>query len=67
MKINTLKLTNFRCFDQAAFDLDDRITLVVGDNAKGKTTILEGLSVAMGGFLLGVPHSYVGVTKQAFV
>ncbi|KEQ18531.1 AAA family ATPase [Endozoicomonas numazuensis] len=67
MKINTLSLENFRCFEQAKFDLDERITLIVGDNAKGKTTILEGLSVAMGGFLLGVPHSYVGVTKQAFV
>ena len=69
MKINTLKLNNFRCFDQAKFDLDDRITLVVGDNAKGKTAILEGLSVAMGGFLLGIPKSYTshGAMKQAFV
>ncbi len=67
MKINTLSMENFRCFEHAKFDLDERITLIVGDNAKGKTTILEGLSVAMGGFLLGVPHSYVGVTKQVFV
>lgn len=67
MKINTLSLENFRCFEQAKFNLDERITLIVGDNAKGKTTILEGLSVAMGGFLLGVPSSYVGVTKQAFI
>ena len=67
MKINTLKLNNFRCFEQAVFDLDERITLIVGDNAKGKTTILEGLSVAMGGFLLGVPHGYDGGAKKAFV
>ncbi len=67
MKINTLKLNNFRCFEQAEFELDERITLVVGDNAKGKTTILEGLSVAMGGFLLGMPHAYDSGAKKAFV
>ena len=42
------------------------MTLIIGDNAKGKTTILEALSVAMGGFLLGGPNSYVGETKKAF-
>ncbi len=67
MKINTLKLNNFRCFENSEFDLDDRVTLIIGDNTKGKTTILEGLSVAMGGFLQGVPVSYAGDTKKAFV
>lgn len=66
MKIDKLRLTHFRCFEEAEFELDKRMTLVIGDNAKGKTTILEALSVAMGGFLLGVPNSYVGETKKAF-
>ena len=66
MKIDKLRLSHFRCFEQAEFELDPRVTLVIGDNAKGKTTILEALSVAMGGFLLGVPNSYVGETKKAF-
>ena len=66
MKIDKLHLTHFRCFEKANFELDKRMTLVIGDNAKGKTTILEALSVAMGGFLLGVPNSYVGETKKAF-
>lgn len=67
MNIKTLTLNNFRCFEQAEFEFDERITLVIGDNTKGKTTILEGLSVAMGGFLLGVPNSYAGDTKKAFI
>ena len=66
MKIDKLHLAHFRCFEKAEFELDKRMTLVIGDNAKGKTTILEALSVAMGGFLLGVPNSYVGETKKAF-
>ncbi len=66
MKIDKLRLTHFRCFEQAEFEFDERMTLIIGDNAKGKTTILEALSVAMGGFLLGVPNSYVGETKKAF-
>ena len=66
MKIDKLRLTHFRCFEDAEFELDPRMTLVIGDNAKGKTTILEALSVAMGGFLLGIPNPYVGETKKAF-
>ncbi|WOG26268.1 AAA family ATPase [Endozoicomonas sp. 8E] len=66
MKIDKLCLTHFRCFEKAEFELGERMTLIIGDNAKGKTTILDALSVAMGGFLLGVPNSYVGETKKAF-
>lgn len=67
MRINSLRLNNFRCFKEANFDFDDRITLVIGNNTKGKTSILEGLSIAMGGFLQGIPNSYAGDTKKAFV
>ncbi|MCP1601732.1 putative ATP-binding protein involved in virulence [Aeromonas caviae] len=67
MRIDKLRLTHFRCFDEAEYEFDKRMTLIVGDNAKGKTTLLEALSVAMGGFLLGVPNSYLGSTKQAFI
>lgn len=67
MRIDKLRLTHFRCFSEAEYEFDKRMTLIIGDNAKGKTTILEALSVAMGGFLLGVPNSYQGSTKQAFI
>ncbi|EJG0961944.1 AAA family ATPase [Vibrio parahaemolyticus] len=65
MKIDTLKLKNFRCFEDETFSFDDRMTVIIGNNTSGKTSLLEAASVAMGGFLLGIPHSYAGVTRQA--
>lgn len=65
MKIDILKLKNFRCFDDEIFSFDDRMTVIIGNNTSGKTSLLEAASVAMGGFLLGIPHSYAGVTRQA--
>lgn len=55
MKIKKLKLCNFRCFKEYELELDDRFTLLIGDNGSGKTAILDGLSVAVGAFLLEIP------------
>ena len=41
----TVTLTNFRSYDTGRFELDPRITLVVGPNASGKTNLLESLYV----------------------
>ncbi|WP_148611033.1 AAA family ATPase [Aeromonas sobria] len=65
MKIDNLLLKNFRCFEEETFSFDDRMTVIIGNNTSGKTSLLEAVSVAMGGFLLGIPHSYAGVTRQA--
>ncbi|WP_150048162.1 AAA family ATPase [Methylomonas rhizoryzae] len=45
MKINKLKLANFRCFEKYEIDFSDRFTLLIGDNGSGKTTILDSLSL----------------------
>lgn len=65
MKIETIELKNFRCFDEKTFHFDESMTVIIGNNTSGKTSLLEAISVAMGGFLLGIPNSYAGVTKQA--
>jgi len=54
MHINQLTLTNFKCFEQQTFDLHSQFTLFVGDNGSGKTSILDGLAIAAGSWLLGV-------------
>jgi len=54
MKIKKLELENFRCFKEYKLTLSDRFTLLIGDNASGKTAILDSLAVAAGGFLLGI-------------
>lgn len=41
--IRRLKLTNFRKFEKVEFDLDSDLVVIHGDNAVGKSTILEAL------------------------
>jgi len=40
MKINTLKLKNFRCFKEREFTFSERFNLLIGDNGAGKTAVL---------------------------
>lgn len=54
MKLKNLKITNYRCFKKAELDFDENMTLVVGQNGAGKTTILDAVAVSIGTFLLGI-------------
>src|SRR5580692_455338 len=39
-----LRLKNVRCFHDAEIPLDERVTVIVGANASGKTTLMEALA-----------------------
>lgn len=56
MKINRLRLINFRCFQDYELTLSDRFTLLIGDNGSGKTAALESVSSAVGAFLIAIPE-----------
>ncbi len=43
MKIKSLKLKNFRNYDLLSLDFDDATNIFYGDNAQGKTNILEAV------------------------
>lgn len=51
--IKQITLKNFRGFGDRIFDLTKDFTVFVGDNGKGKTSVLEGLCVALGGWVRG--------------
>ena len=44
-----LKLSNFRSYENAEFELGRQVTLIVGPNASGKTNLLEALFVLIAG------------------
>lgn len=52
MHIEKLTLGGFRCFDTAEIEFDPAINVILGDNASGKSSLLEAL------FLLGRGESF---------
>ncbi len=54
MKVNNIRLRNYRCFEDIRLDFHDKFNLIVGINGTGKTAILEALRIAIGSLFLGV-------------
>ncbi len=44
MQLNNLQLTDFRNYEKLNLDFDPGVNLIVGDNAQGKTNLLEAIS-----------------------
>ncbi|KAF3363354.1 DNA replication and repair protein RecF [Chlamydiales bacterium STE3] len=49
MQILSLALVNFRIYKEAFFEFDEQVNGIIGDNAVGKTTLLEAIHVAIFG------------------
>lgn len=47
LRLDKLVLTNFRCFAHCEIDLHPRLTVLVAENAHGKTTLLDAISLAL--------------------
>ncbi len=46
MVINSVRLSNFRCFDEQTFNFNHSTVLIEGNNGAGKTSLLEALYYA---------------------
>lgn len=47
MRIDTLELHNFRCFERIKVDFHPELTVLVAPNAGGKTSVLDAVAVAL--------------------
>ncbi|MGM9570424.1 MAG: AAA family ATPase, partial [Phascolarctobacterium sp.] len=47
MQIESLKLKNFRCYDELDIDFEPQLTVIVGENGKGKTAIFDALAIGL--------------------
>jgi predicted ATP-binding protein involved in virulence len=54
MRLQTLRLQNFRGYKDEYFRLHPQFNLIVGENGSGKTSFLEAASVAIGSWFLGI-------------
>ena len=61
MPLNTIKITDFRCLEAAELQLDPGYNLIVGANASGKTSLLEGIAY------LGRGRSFRGASTQDLI
>ena len=57
MKIDSITLQNFRCFEHLDLKFDKPINFIFGPNASGKSTIAEAMEVALTGRCNGVNYA----------
>jgi len=49
MILQRMTLQNFRNFPNKIFDFDEHLTMIVGENARGKTNLLEAVYFLLNG------------------
>ena len=59
MILRSLSLSNFHRFEHFEIGFDDHLTVLVGDNGSGKSSILRAASIALSTFL----SSFEGATS----
>ncbi len=55
MIINSIHIQNFCCFAEDTFHFHPDFTLIVGNNATGKSSLLNALAVSIGSWLIEIP------------
>ncbi|OMP75649.1 AAA family ATPase [[Flexibacter] sp. ATCC 35208] len=58
MNIKNLRIKNFRCFPEKNWDLNGHFNVLIGNNATGKTAVLDAISIGIGSFFLGIDDVY---------
>jgi DNA replication and repair protein RecF len=61
MWLERLELTDYRCYEKISIDFERRLTFITGDNASGKTNLLESIS------LLSLGKSFRGASDKDLV
>lgn len=65
-QIETMKFKDYRCFRNEQFHFNRESTVLVGKNGSGKTSLLEGVAIAISSFLRGIdePTDSKTITKE---
>lgn len=55
MHISKIHLQNFRCYTDFSMEFGKNLTVIVAENGRGKTAILDGLAIALAPYLTAFP------------
>jgi predicted ATP-binding protein involved in virulence len=58
LRVDRLDLRNFRCFAECTIELHPQLTVLVAENARGKTAILDAIGIALGTFVDTVTNTH---------
>lgn len=61
MKIKKIKLLNYRNYDNVEIEFNDNLNIIIGDNAQGKTNLLEAI------YVLAVTKSFLSVNDRNLI
>lgn len=61
MQLDHLTLENFRACEQLDLEFGQRLTVLLGNNGSGKTSVLDGIAIGLGAALTHLP-SVSGIT-----
>lgn len=64
MRINQIELSNFRKYASARINFHPQFTLLIGNNASGKTTILDALAMLLSTYFQGARIATGGTTLK---
>ena len=63
MYIESLELKNFRNYEELSIVLDPGTNILYGDNAQGKTNVLEALYMCSRLFIFAEPQNLTGEVR----
>ena len=61
MKIVDLKLDNYRNYDKLKLRLNENLNIIIGDNAQGKTNIIEAI------YVLSITKSFLSINEKKII
>ena len=61
MKIKSIKLKKFRNYDSLDLSFNDKLNIIIGNNAQGKTNILEAV------YFLSITKSFLSINDKSSI
>ena len=54
--LETMTVSNYRCFNHLKLDFSPGFNVLIGDNGSGKSSIMNALATSLGTWFLGLPE-----------